>query len=112
MQTPLKLTTRLAEGEVFRFDHVGQTVARCSLKDGLVSVAVRYDFTTEPLTLIGEGRADDSVQIILLPWRIELWINGQLMDEEWPCGQHSLESAELIGVCEMEEYTPRENIRR
>lgn len=105
MQTPLKLTTRLAEGEVFRFDHVGQTVARCSLKDGLVSVAVRYDFTTEPLTLIGAGRAEDSVQIILLPWRIELWINGQLMDEEWPCGQHSLESAELIGFCEMEEYT-------
>ena len=52
-----------------------------------VRVRVYADYSAEPLTLaasdLSEGAA---LALLVLPWRIELWADGRLSDEEWPCG--------------------------
>ncbi len=54
--------------------------------DGILTVSVQYDYDRKPLSLNGEIKIGDRVEIILLNHRIELYINGNLKDEEWPAG--------------------------
>ena len=54
--------------------------------DGQLTVDVQYDFHRRPLPLNADVQVGDSVDVILLPHRIELYINGTLADEEWPAG--------------------------
>ena len=54
--------------------------------DGILNVSVQYDYDRKPLSLNGEIKIGDRVEIILLKYRIELYINGNLKDEEWPAG--------------------------
>ncbi|MBE6692925.1 MAG: hypothetical protein E7586_06365 [Ruminococcaceae bacterium] len=45
-----------------------------------------YDFHPEPLALNGFAQVGDSVDVVLMKHRIELYVNGSLVDEEWPNG--------------------------
>ena len=54
--------------------------------DGILNVSVQYDYDRKPLSLNGEIKIGDRVEIILLKYRIELYINGNQKDEEWPAG--------------------------
>ena len=54
--------------------------------DGILNVSVQYDYDRKPLSLNGEIKIGDRVEIILLKHRIELYINGNQKDEEWPAG--------------------------
>ena len=54
--------------------------------DGILTVSVQYDYDRKPLSLNGEIKIGDRVEIVLLNHRIELYINGKLKDEEWPAG--------------------------
>ncbi len=47
---------------------------------------VFYDFSPDPLTLCATILEKDQIKINLMPYRIELWVNGNLCDEEWPAG--------------------------
>lgn len=47
---------------------------------------IAYDFDERPLVLRSEIALGDAVELILLPYRLELWRNGTLADEEWPAG--------------------------
>ena len=52
-----------------------------------VRVRVFSDFAEEPLTLTARDLPDGAEPALLvLPWRIELWADGRLADEEWPSG--------------------------
>ncbi len=52
-----------------------------------VRVRVFSDYSAEPLTLAASDLPEGaSLALLLLPWRIELWADGWLRDEEWPCG--------------------------
>ncbi len=55
--------------------------------DGVLTVSVQYDYHRRPLSLSGKINVGDRVAIILLDHRIELYINGELKDEEWPAGR-------------------------
>lgn len=55
--------------------------------DGELVVSVIYDYERKPLSLRGEITKDDVAEIILMDHRIELYVNGILKDEEWPCGK-------------------------
>ena len=55
--------------------------------DGILTVAVRYDFDRKALLLTSEAELGDRVEVILLDHRIELYVNGELKDEEWPFGK-------------------------
>ncbi len=52
-----------------------------------VRVRVFSDYAAEPLTLMASDLPEGaSLALLVLPWRIELWADGWLRDEEWPCG--------------------------
>ena len=54
--------------------------------DGEVSFDLQYDYTRLPLRLSAKIKAMDDVRIIIADYRVELYVNGELMDEEWPAG--------------------------
>ncbi len=54
--------------------------------DGILTVSVQYDYDRRPLDLTSEIKVGDKVEIVLLNHRIELYINGEIKDEEWPDG--------------------------
>ncbi len=60
-----------------------------------VSICIRYDFSELPLSLCAEAAPGDAVRVVLRPYRVELYINDRLMDEEWPCGRHMLDNCTL-----------------
>lgn len=55
--------------------------------DGLLNVAVEYDYNRAPLCLTASADEGDSFTVHLMPYRIELYKNGVLVDEEWPAGE-------------------------
>ncbi|MBQ3230448.1 MAG: hypothetical protein IJB49_05455 [Clostridia bacterium] len=59
-----------------------------------LKLAVRYDSHNEPLVLKGGARIGDKVFAVLMDHRIELYVNGALVDEEWPIGNRLLEQNE------------------
>ncbi|MBR4880745.1 MAG: hypothetical protein IKU19_02360, partial [Clostridia bacterium] len=64
--------------------------------DGILTAAVQYDYDRSPLALSGEICGGDRVEIILLAHRIELYINGELKDEEWPAGHRLFEMSDVF----------------
>lgn len=71
--------------------------------DGVVTVSVQYDCERKPLDLNSNIKEGDSVQIILYEHRIELYINGEIKDEEWPYGNRL--------YCKEDEFTPDAKIK-
>ena len=55
--------------------------------DGQIDLSVQYHFHRIPLTLRADVRDGDRIDAILLSHRIEFYVNGVLMDEEWPKGE-------------------------
>ncbi|MBR6783323.1 MAG: hypothetical protein IKM32_01395 [Clostridia bacterium] len=56
------------------------------LSEGFLSCAVACCSHPQPLVLRASAEIGDRARIILLRHRIELYINGNLADEEWPSG--------------------------
>ena len=54
---------------------------------GRISCALFYAGREKPLTLEAPAAPGDGVTLRLLPARLELWVGGELRDEEWPCGE-------------------------
>ncbi len=52
---------------------------------------VQYDSHSEPLVLKGGVKQGDGVSVVLMKHRIELYVNGALVDEEWPMGNRLFE---------------------
>lgn len=85
------------EGTQFWANGNGEKVLNCSLKSGQLDVAVKYDFLNKPhLHLSSEAKVGDKIKVHILPYRLELYINGMLSDEEWPCGEHYLRDCPII----------------
>lgn len=52
-----------------------------------LTVTLSYDFRDRPLTLTASAKTGDTAALTVRPHRIELRVNGELLDEEWPCGK-------------------------
>ena len=52
---------------------------------------VQYDSHSDPLVLKGGVKQGDGVSVVLMKHRIELYVNGALVDEEWPMGKRLFE---------------------
>lgn len=52
-----------------------------------LTVRLWYDFREEALTLAASACESDAILLNIRPYRIELYVNGALCDEEWPCGK-------------------------
>lgn len=104
--TPLQITAAVrGEGEIFRLMHGETAAADCRYEQGRIAFSIRYDFKEKPLRLEGAAKEGDEICIRVLPYRIELLVNGRVEDEEWPCGHHFLAQAQCFG-CAVEAFEP------
>ena len=76
-----------------------------------IHCAIGYDSHSEPLVLKGSAAVGDSVEVVLMSHRIELYINRILVDEEWPIGNCLFEIGGFDGndTITAELYTPQTN---
>ena len=79
-----------------------------------LTVSVYYDYNEKPLSLTSEIKKSDSVEVILRDFRIELFVNGEIKDEEWPTGERYFNlgdpldenSIEVLEYTEVEKEQP------
>ncbi len=64
--------------------------------DGEMAFDMQYDYDRRPLRLSAKVKQMDEVEVILMPHRIELYVGGALMDEEWPAGNRLFELGDEI----------------
>ncbi len=69
--------------------------------DGELRVELYYDFCERPLSLTARAAEGDLAELILGEVRDELYINGELFDEEWCCGK-IVADGEISGELELE----------
>ena len=74
-----------------------------------LTVSLWYSYSPNPLVLRAEAKAGDGVELILLPYRAELWVGGGLADEEWPEGELLFRAGDKIDAgtevfCEVIDY--------
>lgn len=112
MNNNLKLSFRLTEETDFSYcDRGGKETLSGKIADGILICNVHYDFQERPpLQLTAEVNLNDSVEIILMPYRMELWVNSVLKDEEWPAGDRLFNISDILNSklqILVEEYAPK-----
>ena len=79
------------EGVQFLANYKGENVLECCLENGMLDVSIKYDFMEKPpLHLSAVAHCGNKVKMNILPYRLELYVDDRLLDEEWPCGDHYL----------------------
>lgn len=74
--------------------------------DGEIRVLVLYDYNERPLELNGNIKLGDKVELVLLDYRIELYVNGKIADEEWPCGERLFALGDELDLGENAHISP------
>ena len=64
--------------------------------DGQIDLSIQYDSHRQPLFLRADVNFGDRIEVVLLPHRIELYVNGALKDEEWPAGERLFACGDVI----------------
>ena len=83
----LKLALEINKLPFYAVSHKnGRKTLEIQAFDGALTLSVQYDYNRRPLELNCEIKDGDRVEAILLDHRIELYVNGVIMDEEWPDG--------------------------
>ena len=104
----IKLSFKLDELPCYAISHKnGRKTLEMQAFDDEMSFDVQYDYDRRPLRLFAKVNEGDEVEVILMPHRIELYVGGILIDEEWPKGNRLFalgdEICSTIHIC-TEEY--------
>ena len=84
----IRLSFRIHEIPTYAIAHKGgRKTLDINVLEGTLSCDVFYDFRTAPLTLRADVTVDDEILLRFTSFRIELYVNGTLCDEEWPAGE-------------------------
>ncbi len=75
------------EGEIICLKAEDKIAFSLIYENGVVTSNVYYSVNENPLILKGDAKIGDSIKIRFYPYRIELYVNGILFDEEWPYGE-------------------------
>lgn len=82
----------------YRMEQCGDTVLQIVFDGKRLSVDLCYDAVGEPLRLTADVGVGDTVCLACYPYRVELYCNDVLCDEEWPFGQPRFADAQTV-VC-------------
>ena len=97
MNNNLKISFKLTDDTGFSyFGKNGEETLSCRVSDGKIICRVCYDFSDRPLILSSKAGINDTVEIVLMPHRIELWVNSSLKDEEWPAGNRLFDISDTV----------------
>lgn len=92
----MKWEFTLAEEPVqFRLEKDGVTAMEAILENGCLTVSVRYSWQERPLVLRAEAKPGQEAAFVFRPYRIELYTDGILRDEEWPYGEALYDGADM-----------------
>lgn len=84
---PWMLTFAIGEEECqFRYESGGKPVLEGVWIDGILQISALFTANEAPLTLQGEAACGDRIRVVYQPWRMELYRNDTILDEEWPFG--------------------------
>lgn len=84
----IEISVHLNEPTLYAVAHKhGRKTLEIQAFDGILTVSVQYDYNRAPLNLTAEVTGGENVTVILYSHRIELYVNGDLVDEEWPIGK-------------------------
>ena len=71
----------------FSFIREDQDVLKGEWENGSFTLQASYTYDPRPLQLKASAAPGDDICLILHPYRIELYVNEVLLDEEWPAGE-------------------------
>ncbi|MBE6616125.1 MAG: hypothetical protein E7631_12575 [Ruminococcaceae bacterium] len=84
---PWMLTFAVGEEECqFRYESDGHPVLECTWTDGILQVSALFSVREEPLCVRCDAALGDRIRFVYQPFRMELYRNEQIRDEEWPFG--------------------------
>ena len=110
--TALKISFEIGDSPLYAVAHKdGRKTLEIQVLEGIALVGVHYDYNRRPLELTSEIKSADKVEIVLLEHRIELYVNGKILDEEWPCGNRLFALGDTVisdSSISVEEYTVTE----
>ena len=93
----LKLAFEVKELPLYFVSHKsGRKTFEVEAFDGILTAYVQYDYERRPLSLSSSIAVGDFLEVILMNHRIELYINGELKDEEWPAGNKLFEMGDIF----------------
>ena len=79
----------------------------CIARDGgKLRCTFSYDYDERPLMVQGDVADGDTITVCLLPYRIELYVNDRLVDEEWPFGNALFDLDKLPFTVSVENFEP------
>ena len=102
MDTRLKLPNNLWQidftvpsepGVICQLVNGSRVVLEAGCLNGQLSLSVLYDQKESPLQLRAPAQAGAVIRAVDRHYRIELYVNDRLADEEWPYGNHLLNNA-------------------
>lgn len=64
-----------------------ESIINIALTDDELKAEVYYSLKKEPLVLRAKANENDNIKLRFYPYRLELYVNGILCDEEWPFGE-------------------------
>ena len=82
----------------YRMEQDGGAVLEIMYCGGALSASLVYDAVDEPLRLTADAKVGDDIILAFYPYRVELYRNGELCDEEWPFGSSRFAGAQTT-VC-------------
>ncbi len=85
-----------AEWLAFMLKNGDKVIAIGKHEKDVYMFTIFYDADEYPLVLTARAKEDDKICIKIASYRIELYVNGELCDEEWPYGDCGIENAEII----------------
>lgn len=97
------------EGEILHISNDDRSIIQARKEDGMLTVSVLFDAKETPVILTGCATQKDSVRICNEHYKISLYINDTLWDEDWPIGNVALGGAECKQVATevyFEDYIP------
>ena len=105
----IKISFKLDKMPCYAISHKnGRKTFEMQAFDGEMSIDVQYDYDRRPLRISAKVNEGDTVDVILLPHRIETYVCAALADEEWPKGNRLFELGDEINstaYVSTEEYT-------
>ena len=71
----------------FRFASGETTAMEAVLENGALTVSMRFSWREAPLCLRGAAVPGNTARFVYRTYRIELYVDGTIVDEEWPCSE-------------------------
>jgi len=95
--TPWMLKFTMENDETqFRYEKDGIPVLEAVWQDGILTVSTLFTANEKPLCVRGEAAVGDRIRFIYRPYRLELYCNDILLDEEWPFGEPYFSAGTLV----------------